>query len=58
LSEIQSSNGLGLLSDEVGQEGLKLLHLQCHLLIIQKPQILFHCRLKNLPSLLRVWTAL
>jgi len=38
LSEVPSSSGLGLGPDEVGQKGLKLLHLWCHSQKIQNPK--------------------
>jgi len=46
------SSDLGLGPDEVGQKGLKQLHLWCH------SKFFFHCRHEDLPNLLRVWTAL
>jgi len=39
LNEILISSGLGLVPDEVGQEGLKLLHLWCHSRKIQNQKL-------------------
>jgi len=58
LSKILPSNDSGLGPDEVGQKGLKQLHLWRH---SQKPwnqKFFFHCRHKDMPNFLRVWTAL
>jgi len=41
-----------------GPKCLKVLHLWSHSQKIQNPKKFFHCRLKDLPSLLRAWTAL
>jgi len=48
------SRGLGLGPDEMGQKGLKLLHLWRHSQTTQTKTSLFRCRLEDLPSLLRV----
>jgi len=55
LSKILPTSGLSPGPDEVGQKGLKVLHLQK--IRYPKPKKFFHGRLKDLSSLLRVWTA-
>jgi len=54
------SSGLGLGPDEMGQKGLKQLHLRRHSQKneTQNQKNFFHCRRKNLLNLSRVWTAL
>jgi len=47
LSEILPSSGLSLGFNEVGQKGLKLLHLQHHSQKVQNQKNFFHCRLKT-----------
>jgi len=57
LSVILPFSSLSQGPDEVGQKGLKLLHLWHHPQNIPNPKpkiFLFHCRLKDLPSFLRV----
>jgi len=58
LSEILPSSGLGLGPDEVGKKDLKLLLMTSFTKNPKPKKILFHCRLEDLPSLLRTWTAL
>jgi len=56
-SQIVPSNSLGPGPGEVGQDGLKVLHLWCH---SQKTRenFFFECRLEDLPRLLSLRTAL
>ena len=58
-SEIQPSNGLRPGPGEVGQGGLKMLHLWRHSQKIRTPQPknFFECGLEDLPHLLNHWTA-
>jgi len=51
---------VGLRSDTSHQKWPKTSHLRRHSQKKwnPKPKIFFHCRLEDLPSLLRVWTAL
>jgi len=58
LSDIRPSTGLGQGPDEVGQKGLKQLHLLRHSQNNPKTKYFFHCKCEDLPNLLRVWTAL
>ena len=60
-SEILPSNGLDPGPGEVGQGGLKVLHLWRHSQKIRAPQpkiVFFQCRLEDLLHLLSLWTAL
>jgi len=41
------SSGLGLRPDEMGQKGLKQLHLWCHSQKTQNEKVFFHCRLED-----------
>ena len=54
------SNGWSPRSGEVGQGGLKVLHLRCHSqkTCVPQPKKFFCCRLEDLLCLLSLWTAL